>query len=354
MKSDNLNSTALDPHMLARVLVMPGAAELFDAFARIPPGALRQSVIQHAQVIAETYAGAPASMQQPDPLLTAARASPPERQLPIEAEKVPAIAETQRKPVKTDDPYVRAVELRLAGIHAQEIATRLNLYRSHVDKAIADAKRAGVIFPSLRLAPNGRPLEKKTFKTNIKELSGQGTAIVQKAALVRGISPDEYLRRKALAVDMAQRGASYDEIVQATGEGQKSISLWLSNARAAGQDVPYISHTAAPLNEDAQAPPTNVIRPTRFYGPFETLAGSAKYQIRQAAARRNLTPDAFLDLQQSIVLNRMAGMSPMEIASMCGEGEVFVKDTIARAKQKGAVFPPVVHNASFRKAVVNA
>jgi transposase len=345
MKSDNLKPApaSLDALMLARVLVMPGAAELFDAFARIPPGALRESVIQHAQVIAETYTGAPASMQQPDPLLTAAQAQAPR-----------PVLEAPRKPVKTDDPNVRAVELRLQGIHAQQIAKRLDMPYSHVTRALAEAKRAGVQYPNLRTKPRGRPLEVKEFKTSFNDLSGQGVAIVEKAAVARGISPAEYLRRKALAVTMAQQGLGYPEIVTATGESQKSVSLWLSNARAAGISIPYAARPAIPAKfEDVPPAPANVIRPTRFFGPFEALPGPAKYQVRQAATRRNMTPDAFLDLQQSVVLNRMAGMGPAEIAAMCGESDTFVKDVIARTKQKGAVFPPVVHNASFRKAVAN-
>jgi hypothetical protein len=45
---------------MAQFMVLPGAAELVEAFASIPPGALRDSIVHHAQALAAQYDGGPA------------------------------------------------------------------------------------------------------------------------------------------------------------------------------------------------------------------------------------------------------------------------------------------------------
>jgi hypothetical protein len=46
--------STIDPLRLAQFMVLPGAAELVEAFASLPPGELRDSAVSHVQVLART------------------------------------------------------------------------------------------------------------------------------------------------------------------------------------------------------------------------------------------------------------------------------------------------------------
>ena len=45
-------SRTIDPLALAQFMILPGAAELVEAFSVLPPGDVRDSVVSHAQVLA--------------------------------------------------------------------------------------------------------------------------------------------------------------------------------------------------------------------------------------------------------------------------------------------------------------
>lgn len=343
MKSDNVKPAAqADFAMLARVLVMPDAVELFEAFAGIPPGPLRQSVIQHAKVIRDTYAGAPPEMQMQDPLLTAAGV----------AQALPALpaAKKARMP-KTDDPLTRAVMRRMEGEHPQQIAREMGLHRAQVEHAISEARKAGVHFPTLKGHPlTGRPLEEKTWAKTPEELSAQGFAVCTRAANKRGIDVAEYLRRKNMAVELALQGFGYDAISEKTGETDlKSISLWLSNARAAGIDVPYAARPTIHEAEFEPAPETNVVQVSRWFGPLASIPLKGRFMVEHAASARNMTPEAYLDLQESIVRQRLDGVSPSQIAKRVGQPERFVYDAMTLARKRGAKFPPL----KFERSAAN-
>ena len=327
--------TPFDATALARVLVMPGAAELFDAFSRIPPGSLRQSVIDHAQVIAQTYTDAPDEMRMPDPLITAAKLS--ERTAPVIAEP-----EKPRLPKALAGHEAQVIEARKAGVPVAVIAREAHIATGEVSKIIAAARRAGISFPNLRLA-TGRPLDKKTWITDFNLLSGQGTSTVQRAARARGMSPQQYLQAKQEAVDMAVAGHGYKAIIAKLRVDRKTISLWLSNARAAGFSIPYAARdNVAEQFGETEPAASNVVRPTRFFGPWSAAQHSrTKIFIERAAVRRNMTPEAYMDLQESIVRHRMSGIGGNEIAVLTGQNHHFIKDVLATAKQRGANYPPL-------------
>jgi len=328
---------------MARFLVMPGLNELIDAFARIPEGPLRASVIAHARVIADQYSNAPPEYAAPDPLIVAAHLAG--------AQSAPlALAAPEPKlPKGLQGPEAEVIRRRKKGQHPQQIQAETGHPRAEVDRIIAEAKKAGVEFPNIRAA-KGRPMETKVWHTSLDSMRGQGLSRIQDAALRRGISPEEYLRRKLLAVDMAMKGEQYPAIEAATKSDQKTVSLWLSNARAAGIKVPYMERAygaldGAPAATDKSpatlAPEINVIRPARFYGPMAAIQTRHRWMVEKAAERRGMTPEAYLDLQESIVRQREQGVSPQVIAEQTGEGDVFVKDTLAHAKERGAIYPPV-------------
>jgi hypothetical protein len=356
-------STGIDPIILARFLVMPGVEPLLDAFGRIPPGPMRDSVIHLARTLADQYSNAPAGQSMPDPLLTAAGYVVTEA--PRTADQLPApdLKPKDAVPPNLAGPEVEVIRRRKAKQHPQQIAEETKIPRVRVDQIIAEAKRAGVNFPNIREAI-GRPREHKPWHTSLDSMTGQGLSRVTEAAKARGITPQEYLRLKLLVVEMAMKGEQYPALMKASRQDQKTVSLWLSNARAAGLNVPYSTRwldeaeaaeaaaMAQASAENASSPPpgpamtppdpngSNVIRPARFYGPWSSVTFRGKSVIVKAAAKRDMTPDAYLDLQESIVRQREQGISPLQIAKLTGEGEVFVKDTLAHAKKHGAVYPP--------------
>ena len=94
---------------------------------------------------------------------------------------------------------------------------------------------------------------------------------------------------------------------------------------------------------------SNVIRPARFFGPFAALtARGSQAMIARAAARRGMTPDAYLDLQESIVQQRLKGVNPSTICTNTGQDAVFVKDAIQEGKKRGAAYPPCPKGWSAR------
>jgi hypothetical protein len=333
--NEPLRPVGLDPVTMARFLVMPGVADLLDAFSRIPPGPLRDSVISHARVIADQYSGAPAEYAMRDPLLTAAQTAPVDTPL-IEAPRQAAL------PKAFEGPEAEVIRRRKLGQHPQQITAEMgNIQRSVVSKIIYNATKAGVKFPSIRVA-KGRPMERKEFVTDPNQLTGQGLAMVERAAASRGLNVTEYFRRKALTVELAKAGEHYPAIMQKTGMDRKTVSLWLSNARASGQDIPYVPSSHHDLREpepQAEDPASNVVQVSRFFGPISAVSTRHLPMIQKAAERRQMTTEAYLDLQESVVRQRMAGVGGGEIAERTGQTEIFVKDTLAAAKQRGAVFP---------------
>jgi hypothetical protein len=340
------NSINLD--VLARFAILPGAAELMEAFSVIPPGPLRASVIQHAQVIAQTYAGAPADHRMPDPIQKIGGTARVTKPLP----KLPP----------SEGPSAEIVRRRLAGETPMAIAKALRIDVQVVYQATYDARKAGIAMPKRSDTPL-RPLQSKPWHRSIDSLSPQGLNQVTLAAVSRGITAEAYMERRQLALSMALSGAGWTRIMAATGEREtKVVGAWLSGARAAGYRVPYITaadsdsyrasveaeartqaaqapqDTPPPLapQDDTPAPPA---ASSRVFPPFETMPRGAAVAFQQAAERRGLTVQAYADLRESIVRHRLANRYPTEIAKLTGQNKLFIRDTIDAAKARGVRFP---------------
>ena len=328
----------LDPVILARFLVMPGVMPLLDAFGRIPPGPMRDSVIHLALTLADQYSSAPPQYAMPDPLLTAVGFATP---APLE-KPAGAPSKSAHGPLpESAGPEADVIARRKRGQHPQRIFADTGIPVHTSSKIIAAAKAAGMTFPTLRGKKlTGRPMEKKNWHTTTDTMSGQGLALVAKAAAQRGITPQQYIDRRVKAVEMAQAGANYAEISKATGATMKEISLFLSNARGAGINVPYSAYTMEAKSKllAPEPEPSNVVQVTRFFSWPHPNSRSATH-IANAARRRNLTPEAYTDLKESIVRQRMDGLTPTQIALNSGESPIFVKDTLQEATEKGAIFP---------------
>jgi hypothetical protein len=65
----------------------------------------------------------------------------------------------------------------------------------------------------------------------------------------------------------------------------------------------------------------------------------ARSAVEKAAQSRNMTVQAYLDLCESIVQHRMKGLRVFEISDLTGEKQFTVKGILAKAQERGAVFP---------------
>ena len=341
-----MNDDTLDMASLARFAILPGASALMRAFSEIPPGPMRDAVIHLARTTAATYTGAPAQHRMPDPLAGFA---------PIPAAQI--TSRTGRAP-KTDSPEVSAVEMRLKGATVKEIVAATGMTKQRVYAACHAAKKAGVALPPLR---KSGPIEvgSNRWAVTVDDLSFQGVAMTAKAAAARGITSQQYLDRRLLALKMAQGGASYDRILEATGEKDaKVVSAWLSSARGAGHAVPYVTFLQHPADEPEAAPAPEpepvadaVVAPIGRVFSSDVTHPSSRTAILNAAVRRGITVGAYQDLRESIVRHRLDGKTPSEIQTVTGETKQFVKDTIDMATARGVTFPPL-HASDFPETSV--
>jgi hypothetical protein len=342
----------LDLLEMARFLVLPGAEGLLRAFARIPPGPLRDSVIQHAEVIAQTYSAAPAEQQMPDPLLTAAHTSP---MIPPAAPKHAALP-NRRKPENVEEAIIAA---RLAGKNKLEIIASTGATRQAVEGALKAAIRAGVKFPPVQVVPEPT----KRFVTRMEDVSHQGRSNMQMAATKYGHTLESWMRARATLVEMRLANKPMDEIVAAIKPPvpEKMLWQWIYNARAAGIPLAtafdYEDAEVAPVAETPPAAPGKAQdRPkpgSLVPGPgvtvFTPLAqmerdgmlSGALAGIRKAATLRNMTPQALFELREIIIRYRYAGKGAIEIYSLIGQDLDFIKNCLGNAVQKGVAFPPI-------------
>jgi len=263
----------LDPADLARFLVMEGAAELIEAFMGIPEGAMRDSLINIAQVTRDQFLG---GMKQPDPLGLIGAADP-----------VKALSGPRRGQARTDDPEVRAVQLMIEGRTPVQAAQETGLDLNSVRAAHKAARMGGVVFPNLKASQ--KPKGTVTFITKVEELNSQSMAIMSRTAAERGLTLEDYLHRRATALSMAMEGRHVRAIMEATKEAKSVLTSWFASARQAGYDVPYmIDATTVPVEEVAE----NVV-PIRPPKPKATKAKKGKGKKKHPHPPFILTMDQY-------------------------------------------------------------
>ena len=220
----------IDPFTLAQFLAQPGAADLIEAYSEIPPGPLRDSIVHTAKVVRLTYLGAPETAFH--------EAAPPPSLGSAQTAVARALSGPRKGAVPTDDPEVRIVERLLEGAPPHVVAEEFEIPVNVVYAAKKKARQSGVTFPN---APKGKvnksgrkrgePYKgQQRFVTSIAELKDGGIGGVMKAASLRGISPEAYMERRKLALEMALAGRHPRAIMEATGEAQKVLQGWFSLA----------------------------------------------------------------------------------------------------------------------------
>jgi hypothetical protein len=331
---------------LARFLVLPGAKQLLEAFAQIPPGRLRQTAIDHVAAIAEAFVIPPQSLRV-DPLLTSGVAKGGE------AEVAQLISGPRRGVVQTDDPEVKAVELMLANVPPTVAAQQTGLTVNQVLAAKKAAKGHGLKFPNLRIGRKGGTAA--IFVTDMAQLdTGYGAAVMSRAAAERGLDLEAYLGRRRLALDMAMAGRHVRAIMEATKEPKTVLTTWFTTARRAGYEVPYMFDIETPSDDVPVAEKPGVRGKSRVshdqrevtvyrypvFTPLDQLR-SGKASVEKWSAKRGLTAQQLFDLREKVVEMRLAGESPSIIANTLRMDTHFVRNAAANAaRDHGVIFPP--------------
>jgi len=151
----------IDPIRLAQFMVLPGAAELVEAFAALPPGEVRDSAVSHVQVLARACGWQPpgpfesrhmaATLPPPDPYRPGGR--PPKLASPFAADLTAQSVEGQ------------IVERALRGEPPAQIADDLRVKLGLVARLMDKARReGGVIFPG----DDPKPAKPKTGKGRLR------------------------------------------------------------------------------------------------------------------------------------------------------------------------------------------
>lgn len=326
----------LDPIQMARFFALPGAFRLMSAFSRIPPGALRDSVIAHAEVMAVEYDGARAGGAPiPDPLAVMAALAPPVAPAPEQA----ALPAPNRRGASVEEQVVR---MRMQKKTSIEIAESMaGLSRQKVDVILNMARKAGTKFPAL---PKTK-LEGKRFVSDMKELSQTGYGAMRDAAARRGKTVEQWMAARALFVELRRQDRPIHIIAQRTGIDEKTLMGWLYAARSAGIDLPlYTAETDAefePVEPEtkAPAPRLKLTKGARVFPLLADLNTGVINNMTAAAAKRGMTLTAYAELRENIVRLRQDGMSRGDIAIRTGVDEIFVGNTLTQAKAYGADLP---------------
>jgi transposase len=314
---------------MARFRVLPGADHLLRAFAAIPPGKLRDTIIDHAQALAEAHGAVPAQHRHPDPLagFLGAPGRPPA--LPRRTEAEPP----------TSDPKTKAVQMRLDGKLPYEIAEATGLKISTVYGAITDARKAGMKFPTTPRAPAGKGNRASRFPLTVEQLGdGAKVATSARAAEARGITLQEYMDRRKLAVEMALDGRHIRAIMEQTKESKSVLTTWFSAARSAGYPVPYMLDAAIGRFEDANVtPPEKVVdigserqrreskrKPGKTGLQKNFILSEAEanpknlYMVDKAAAALGLSREAYFNLRRKALILFHDGETASTVATRLG------------------------------------
>ena len=335
----------IDPLAMAQFLVLPGAAELLSAFAAIPPGKLRQTIIDHAQALAEAHQGAQPHQRGPGPLGAVLGLPQPRAALPRRTDAEPP----------TKDPRTTAVKMRLDGKLPYEIAEATGLKLSTVYGAITEARKAGVNFPKTGRAPPGKGKQTTRFAMSVDELDGVGAATAGRAAKSRGITLEVYFERRRTAIRMGLDGRHIRAIMEATKEPMSVLKSWFSAARSAGYNVPYMIDGIPAQFEDANVAPAPKIvdlgqerqwrqgkkkgKKTGHHLTFVTseaeVNGKGRVMIDKAAAAMGLTRAQYFEKRAAALAHFQSGKYPSEVAQLLGITAKQAQNWCSRATMAG-------------------
>jgi hypothetical protein len=392
--------SAIDPIRLAQFMVLPGAAELVEAFSAIPPGPLRDSIVHHAMMLAQTAGW------QPTPEHAA-------RVVGVYPPAAPRLASPFAEGLSSTSAEGQIVERVLRGEDPDAVAVDMGVRPTLVKRLMATARReGGVVFPG----DDDTPRAAKTTKTAGKRAKPHfdrfpvpappywwedpASPIWNNPSILPTFSEDAKgslaaigpLDRRMFATmanAAARKGLTLQgliarryEILAKIDAGQTPTAISLE-MRITPYDVygllqrvgrsrrmdELTSRPMMPENpaQEAAKPPAAVmtapepLRPlSAFPPPAQAASGAdasthagAQYQ-KQAAAERWGFPSVarFEDMRKRVRDLRSAGWHPMWIAKEVGMSRDFVKATIQYwRRERGITFPPAPYRTGAKAKV---
>jgi hypothetical protein len=386
----------IDPIRLSQFMALPGAAELVEAFAALPPGEVRDSAVSHVQVLARACGWTPPA--------------------PFDGRmgRVEVLAATPATPRRLPSPFAESlvatslegqiVERVLRGEAPHAVADDLGLKLGLVVQAMAKARReGGVVFPGddakpAKAAPGPKPKRRKGFAingrrlplmmpvppgpwwwedpaspvwdnpkllpTNVERAEGsmaglgphdtRNYATMTRAAATRGQTLRQYLAQRfevlrrieagetPVQVSLSLRITPYEVygVLAKVGRGRMATAA----ARAAEAAAP--AEAAAQAAEPAPAPLAPEVAespPPATPAPGNRQREASAIAARTMAAAKWGFPDlaAYEHARARVRDLRMTGLAPAHIAIRLKQPHNFVKNAVDYWHGLGVTWPPI-------------
>jgi DNA-binding CsgD family transcriptional regulator len=373
-------------------MVLPGAAELVDAFSAIPPGPLRDSIVHHARMLAENSGWRP-----PGPASMDAHTA---RVVGIYPPPAPALSSPFAEGLSSTSAEGQIVERAVRGEDPDTIAVDMGVSVALVKRLMAKARReGGLVFPGdgekAKAAAKSRkgvrmnidrfpvppppywwedpaspiwtnpsilpafsedakgslaaigPLDRRTFSTMANAAARKGLTL--QALIERRY---EILRRSAegqspTEISLSMNITSYDVYGLLTRVGRGRIDVLMAEARDREKTPVEAADAddAVDVEPEPESPPSAAPEPAR---PNSSRPGDA---AKQAAAEHWGFPTVarFEDMRLRVRDLRASGWHPIWISKEVGMSRAFVKATIQFwRRERGVSFPPAPYKVENR------
>ena len=370
----------IDPIQVAQFFALPGAAELVEAFSAIPPGPVRDSVVNHAQVLAQA-----AGWTAPVPWVGTALAEPSRLGVPV-----PRLPSPYAEGLSAKSPDGKIIERLLRGEAAHVIADDLGVRLGVVLALRKRAERDGVKFPGeptkeKKAHPlKGRPANVERMPVPappywwedpaspvwdnpsllphnsdvglgtmaaMGPLDSRNYATMTRAARNQGLTLRQYMANRFEIVRRTDEGESPTQICKAMKVVQSATVYGLLAKIGRGR---METLNARPLPKAAPAEPGEDAEPAQdaLKSASAAMHGDAMPEHRFksglaakiAAAQMWGFPDlpAYDAARDKVRRLRMLGRRNLEIADQLGLSEPFVKGAVAYWKAHGTLFPDLM------------
>lgn len=385
----------IDPIRLAQFMALPGAAELVEAFASLPPGEVRDSAVAHVQVLARACGWtppAPFDGRMGRETAQLVRDTPRRLPSPFAENLVATSVEGQ------------IVERAIKGEAPEAIADGLGLRLGLVTQAMGKARReGGVVFPGDGDKPKGKAKAKPA-----KSMAGKRgytkagkrlpelmpvppgpwwweddaspvwdnpkllPALSERAdGSMAGVGPLDCRAYSTMTNAAARRGqtlrqyiASRFEILRRAEAGETPTQIAL-----AMRVTPYevygllqkVGRGRMQMAQEAQrVAETAEYIPSALAAAPKAPAAHADDPRAHAARVMAATKWGFEDVERyehargRVRVLRLQGLAPALIATRIGQPYSFVKSALDHFRAAGVVWPPIDINAQVREETAAA
>jgi hypothetical protein len=373
---------SIDPIRLAQFMVLPGAADLVDAFSAIPPGPIRDSVVHHARVLAEAAGWSAPDFSSLQPVT--ARVAPPK--------EPPRLASPFAKDLVATSVEGQIVERALRGEADYVIADDMGVKLGLVVRLKAKARReGGVTFPGDDGAKPKAATKPKTSRKGIKQtfampvppppywwedpqspvwhnprllpalsenstgtMAGIGPtdtrsfATMLRAAERRGMTLRQYVAQRLEIVRRVDAGEVPMAVADALRlQGAEVYGLMTKVGRGRMETM-----NARPLPAEPVPEPIQEAEPE----PVQAKAGKPHYREASAVAARTAAAakwgfadmSGYLHARDRVRELRLQGLAPAVIASRMGQPYRFVKNALDYWRDEGVAWPAIDIHQSHR------